>query len=45
MDLHIEMLSGTWYQHLVSPFIDNAHTIAMQIIDVVDNQGMKEYAG
>jgi hypothetical protein len=45
VDLHIEMTSGTWYQHLVSPIIDNAYTIAMQIIDAVDNPGMKEYAG
>jgi polypeptide N-acetylgalactosaminyltransferase len=45
VDLHIEMISGTWYQHLVSPFIDNVHTIDMQIINAVDNQGMKEYAG
>ena len=45
VDLHIEMTSGTWYQNLVSPIIDNAHTIAMQIIDAVDNPGMKEYAG
>jgi len=45
VDSHIEMTSGTWYQHLVSPIIDNAHTIAMQIIDAVENPGMKEYAG
>ena len=45
VDLHIEMLSGTWYQHPVLPIIDNAHTIAMQIIDVVDDRGTKEYAG
>ena len=37
VDSHIEMLSGTQYQHLVSPIIDNVHTIAMQITDVVDN--------
>jgi hypothetical protein len=45
VDLHIGMTSGKWYQHLVSPIIDNAHTIAMQIIDAVENPGMKEYAG
>ena len=45
VDLHIEMLSGTWYQHLVLPAIDNAHTIAMQLIDVVDDWGTKDYAG
>ena len=45
VDLHIEMLSGTRYQHLVSPIIDNVHTIAMQITNVVDNPGMKECAG
>jgi len=44
VDLHIEMISGTWYQHLVLPIIDNAHTIVMQIIDAVENLGMKEYA-
>ena len=45
VDLHIKIISGTWYQHLVLPIIDNVHTIAMQIIDTVDNGGMKEYAG
>jgi hypothetical protein len=45
VDSHIEMTSGTWYQNLVLPIIDNVHTIAMQIIDTVDNPGMKEYAG
>jgi polypeptide N-acetylgalactosaminyltransferase len=45
VDSHIEMLSGTWYQHLASTIVENPHTIAMQLIDVVDDLGTKDYGG
>lgn len=43
VDSHIEMMSGTWYQHLASPIVENPHTIAMQLIDVVSDLGTKDY--
>lgn len=30
VDSHIEMLSSTWYQHLVLPIVENPHTITSQ---------------
>jgi GT2 family glycosyltransferase len=45
VDSHVEMLSGTWYQHLASAIVENPRTIAMQLIDVVDDLGTKDYAG
>ena len=43
VDSHVEMLSGTWYQHLVVPIVENPRTIAMQTIDVIDDLGTKDY--
>ena len=30
IDSHVEMLSSTWYQHLVLPIVENPHTITSQ---------------
>ena len=30
VDSHIEMLSSTWYEHLVLPIIENPHTVTSQ---------------
>jgi polypeptide N-acetylgalactosaminyltransferase len=37
VDSHVEMLSSTWYQHLVLPILDNPHTIASQQLQVMDD--------
>ena len=43
VDSHIEMESSTWYHHLVAPIMENPHTIAMQLIDIIDDLGSKQY--
>jgi hypothetical protein len=43
VDSHIEMLSSTWYHHLVIPIVENPKTLAMQTIDVIDDLGTKDY--
>ncbi len=43
VDSHIEMESSTWYHHLVAPIMENPHTIAMQLIDIIDDLGTKGY--
>ena len=43
VDSHIEMESSTWYHHLVAPIMENQHTIAMQLIDIIDDLGTKGY--
>lgn len=43
VDSHIEMESSTWYHHLVVPIMENPHTIAMQLIDIIDDLGSKGY--
>jgi glycosyltransferase involved in cell wall biosynthesis len=37
VDSHVEMLSSTWYQHLVLPIVDNPHTIASQQLQYMDD--------
>ena len=44
IDSHIEMLSSTWYQHLILPIMDNPRTVAMQLIDIIDDIGTADYA-
>jgi hypothetical protein len=43
VDSHIEMMSSTWYQHLAVSIVENPHTIAMQLIDVISDLGTKDY--
>lgn len=33
IDSHVEMLSSTWYQHLVLPIVENPHTLASQQLE------------
>ena len=44
VDSHIEMMSGTWYQHLVLPIMENPRTVSMQTIDVIDDLGTRDYS-
>jgi glycosyltransferase involved in cell wall biosynthesis len=44
IDSHIEMLSSTWYQHLIVPIMDNPRTVSMQLIDIIDDLGTADYA-
>jgi len=44
VDSHIEMISSTWYQHLVLPIIEDPHTMSIQTIDIIDDTGTREYA-
>jgi glycoprotein-N-acetylgalactosamine 3-beta-galactosyltransferase len=43
VDSHVEMISSTWYQHLVLPILENPHTMSVQIIDIIDDTGTREY--
>ena len=43
VDSHVEMLSSTWYQHLVLPILDNPHTIASQQLEVMDDGDGHKY--
>lgn len=42
-DSHIEMISSTWYQHLVLPIVENPRTMAIQHIDVISDEGDPDY--
>ena len=35
VDSHVEMLSSTWYQHLVLPIVENPHTVTSQQLQVM----------
>lgn len=37
VDSHIEMLSGTWLQHLLLPIIENPNTLAAQTLDIIND--------
>lgn len=37
VDSHIEMLSGTWLQHLLLPIVENPDTLAAQTLDVMSD--------
>ena len=37
VDSHVEMLSSTWYQHLVLPILEHPHMIASQQLQVMDD--------
>lgn len=43
VDSHIEMLSSTWYQHLVLPIVENPHTITSQQLQYMDDVDGHEY--
>ena len=42
-DSHIEMISSTWYQHLVLPILENPRTMAIQAIEVISDAGDRDY--
>jgi glycosyltransferase involved in cell wall biosynthesis len=44
VDSHIEMISSTWYQHLVLPILEDPHTMSIQTIDIINDNGSREYA-
>jgi len=45
IDSHVEMLSSTWYQHLVLPIVENPHTIASQNLKVMGEFANHTYDG
>lgn len=36
-DSHVEMLSGTWFHHLLIPILENPKTIAAQTLDIISD--------
>ena len=43
VDSHVEMLSSTWYQHLVLPIVENPHTITSQQLEVMTDLANHTY--
>lgn len=37
IDSHVEMLSGTWAQHLLLPILENPLTLAAQTLDIISD--------
>lgn len=37
VDSHVEMLSGTWAQHLLLPILENPLTLAAQTLDIISD--------
>lgn len=37
LDSHIEMLSGTWLQHLLIPVLEHGGTLAAQTLDIIND--------
>jgi len=42
-DSHIEMISSTWYQHLILPILENPKTMSIQYMEVISDSGSKDY--
>jgi Glycosyl transferase family 2 len=37
IDSHIEMMSGTWAEHLLAPIVENPRTMALQTLDIISD--------